>query len=150
MWRALLIFAVACSSSSGGPSAPHGKLELVAAPAVQDVAPLVASEVAKAQHDGKRLLVYVGAPWCEPCQHFHDAAAAGKLDDQFGELRLLVFDDERDGPALGRAGYTYKMIPMFALPNADGTASGKNIQGSIKGDGAVAQIAPRLHALLAP
>ncbi len=143
-WRYVLVLAIACSSR-----APHGKLELVDAPAVPDVAPLIASEVTKAQHDGKRLLVYVGAPWCEPCRHFHEAAAAGQLDDTFGSLRLLVFDDERDGPSLGRAGYGYKMIPMFAIPGADGRATGKNIQGSIKGDGAVAQITPRLQALLA-
>jgi len=129
-------------------SAPHGKLELVAAPPVQDVKPLIVQQLASAQHDGKRLLVYLGASWCEPCRHFHDAAAAGELDAQFGQLRLLVFDDDRDAKALAQAGYSDQLIPLFAIPRPDGSASEHHIQGSIKGDGAVAQITPRLQALL--
>ena len=140
--KVLLVLA-ACSS-------PHGKLELVDAPAVHDVKPLIVDQLASAQHDGKRLLVYLGASWCEPCRHFHDAAAAGELDAQFGQLRLLVFDDDRDSAALAQAGYSDRLIPLFAIPRADGTASEHHIEGSIKGDGAVAQITPRLQALLAP
>ena len=45
-------------------------------------------------------------------------------------------------------GYASEMIPLFALPAADGKASGKAIQGSIKGDGAVGNLVPRLIELL--
>ncbi len=125
------------------------RLEIVSAPAATDVAPLIATEVAAAARDQRTLLVYVGAPWCEPCRYFHAAAEAGQLDGAFGRLRLLEFDADRDTDALQRAGYASAMIPLFAVPRQDGTASGRQIAGSIKGDGAVAQIVPRLRALLA-
>jgi hypothetical protein len=70
------------------------------------------------------------------------------LDDRFGDLRIVAFDADRDDPALDAAGYRSPMLPLFALPNADGRASGKQFAGSIKGDGAVAQIAPNLRALV--
>jgi len=145
-----LVLAVAalaaCQSSHSG---PPPKLELVDAPAVADAAPLIATEYARAQRDGKRLVVYVGASWCEPCRQFHAAAEAGQLDAPFGALRLLVFDDDRDNAALEHAGYHSKLIPLFALPNPDGTSSQKQIEGSVKGADAVQQISPRLRALLA-
>ncbi|MFO0755991.1 MAG: thioredoxin [Byssovorax sp.] len=114
-----------------------------------EVAPAVKAELVRARGANKRLLVYVGATWCEPCQRFHDAAAKGELDTVFPDLRLLEFDLDRDKEALERAGYASRMIPLFALPNEDGTGSGQQIEGSIKGPGAVAQIRPRLTALLA-
>jgi thiol-disulfide isomerase/thioredoxin len=145
-----LVILVACSSSSPPPPPPSAsKLELVDAPASDDIAPVIAKEYARAAHDGKRLVVYVGASWCEPCRYFHEAAAAGKLDAKFGSLRLLEFDNDRDGAALLRAGYNSKLIPLFVLPNADGTSSNKQIEGSVKGADAVQQISPRLDALLA-
>ena len=52
--------------------------------------------------------------------------------------------------ALQRAGYISTLIPLFAFPNPDGTASERRIEGSIKGPDAVAQnLLPRLKALLA-
>lgn len=143
---AVLVLAVAAACNNA--ESAHSRLELVDAPATQDVAALVSQQLASAEAAHKRLLVYVGASWCEPCRHFHDAAAAGQLDADFGNLRLLVFDADRDTDALQHAGYVSKLIPLFALPKPDGTSSGKQIEGSIKGDGAVAQIAPRLKALL--
>jgi hypothetical protein len=144
-----IALAVAACQHAGdsSPPAPH-KLELVTAPATKDVAPLVARELARAHADHRRLLVYVGASWCEPCNHFHDAAAAGALDDAFPDLRLLVFDADRDHDALVAAGYDSELIPLFMVPADDGKASGSHIEGSIKGDGAVAQITPRLRDLL--
>ena len=142
-WLLLAIVLCACSSPS------RGKVELVDAPAAADVAPLIASELAKASRDGKQLVVYVGATWCEPCQRFHEAAAAGELDGQLGTLRLLVFDQDRDSSALVNAGYISEMIPLFAIPRPDGRASGNQIEGGIKGGGAVAQITPRLQKLIA-
>ena len=46
------------------------------------------------------------------------------------------------------AGYAARLIPLLALPLPDGRASGKQIEGSIKGEGAVMQMRPRLAALL--
>ncbi len=147
----LALVIAACQSSDRAPPPPAGKLELVDAPATaagSDVAPMIAQEVARAEHDGKRLVVYVGATWCEPCQEFHAAAAAGKLDQVFPKLRLLVFDNDRDAEVLDAAGYRSQMIPLFVLPQPDGRSSGKQIEGSIKGADAVKQISPRLEALV--
>jgi len=124
-------------------------VETIAAPADGDVQAIVQQEFARAKGEGRRLLVYVGASWCEPCQRFHDAAKAGQLDSVFPGLRLLEFDLDRDRDRLEKAGYSSRMIPLFALPRADGTASGEQIEGSIKGPQAVDQIRPRLLALLA-
>ena len=123
-------------------------VETIPAPEGGDAQELVRREVARARDEGRTLLVYVGAAWCEPCQRFHEAARAGKLDAAFPGLRLLEFDLDRDRERLRVAGYASRMIPLFALPRADGTASGEQIEGSIKGDGAVDQIAPRLRELL--
>lgn len=145
----LLLVLAACEQSAAPPPAPRGKLELVEAPGAGDVVPIIAEAVGQATRDHKQLLVYEGAEWCEPCRHFHDAAAAGQLDQTFGNLRMLVFDADRDGEALAQAGYRSELIPLFAIPRADGTPSGKQIEGAIKGQDAVAQITPRLQKLLA-
>jgi thiol-disulfide isomerase/thioredoxin len=143
-----LLLACALATACNTAEAVKSRLELVDAPAVQDAAALIAKEIVNAEHAHKRLLVYVGASWCEPCRRFHEAAASGKLDDKFGQLRLLVFDADRDSDALAKADYSWRLIPLFALPLADGRSSGRQIEGSIKGDGAVDQIAPRLQSLL--
>ena len=129
-------------------TAPH-HIDLVSAPPDGPVAPYIAAELARAKTDGRRLLVYVGATWCEPCQRFHNAAKAGQLDDVFGDLRLVEFDLDRDRDRLVVDGYHSEMIPLLALPATDGKSTGRGMQGSIKGDGAVAQMRPRLQALLA-
>jgi hypothetical protein len=136
----LLVFLAACHT------APR-HVEWVAA-TDGDVPTVVQHELARARSDGRRLLVYVGATWCEPCRRFHDATAAGKLDADLGSLRLLEFDFDRDEPRLRAAGYVSELIPLFAAPNADGRASGRQMSGSIKGDGAVGEILPRLQSLL--
>ena len=126
-----------------------GKVEFVDAPASGDLAPYVQGELAKARGEHRPLLVYVGATWCEPCQRFHRAAEAGLLDARIPGLRFLVFDLDRDRDRLRAAGYESQYIPLFALPRADGTASKRQIEGSIKGEGAVDEIIPRLQSLLA-
>ena len=149
----IALVIAACQSSDRAPPPPAPtKLELVDAPATPAGSTSrrsIAQEYARAEHDGKRLVVYIGATWCEPCQQFHAAAAAGKLDAVFGSsLRLLVFDNDRDAEALDAAGYRSQLIPLFVLPRPDGRSSGKQIEGSIKGADAVKQISPRLEALL--
>lgn len=125
------------------------KVELVPAPPGDDLPALVRGELARAHGQGRQLLVYVGASWCEPCQRFHRAAAAGLLDRDFPRLRLLELDADRDKQRLIAAGYTSRLIPLFVRPADDGRSSGRQIEGSIKGEGAVGEITPRLRALLA-
>ncbi len=126
---------------------PH--IDLVNAPGDGPIAPYVVAEQTRAKADGRRVLVYVGATWCEPCRRFHDAAAAGQLDDEFANLRLLEFDLDRDRDRLAADGYRSDLIPLIALPGPDGKGNGRGMQGSIKGDGAVPQMRPRLRDLLA-
>jgi len=137
----------AASAQPSSPRAAAQKIEWTLAPD-GPVGPLVAAELQQAKAAGRRVLVYVGATWCEPCRHFHDAVKSGVLDAQFGALRIVEFDLDRDGDRLREAGYAPKFIPLLALPGADGRATGKQMEGSIKGAGAVGQMAPRLAALL--
>jgi|SRR5580692_8003997 thiol-disulfide isomerase/thioredoxin len=118
-------------------------------PAQGDVAPIVRGEYDRARESGRRLVVYMGAPWCEPCERFHHAVENGELDAMFPTLTLLEFDADRDTDRLGVAGYSAQYIPMFALPKADGTASGKRVEGGVKGDGALRIVSEKLKGLLA-
>lgn len=156
-WRVAVFaaasLAAACSKEEPvRPEPPAAKAAFVPVEIVKttgdDVAETVRREVARAKADKRELLVYVGAKWCEPCQYFHDAATAGQLDATFPGLRLVEFDLDRDKEALDRAGYSSRMIPLFAVPREDGSGSGEQIEGSIKGPSAVQQIAPRLKELL--
>lgn len=109
-----------------------------------------ASAAQKAGNGGfTRVLVYVGATWCEPCHYFHDAVTAGKLDRELQGVLFVEFDLDQDRDALARAGYASRMIPLFALPDAAGRGTERRIFGSIKGPGATANIMPRLQKLLA-
>lgn len=119
------------------------------APDGDDLAKVVKDANAFEASNGRKLVVYVGATWCEPCQRFHKAAAAGSLDADFPDLTLLELDLDKDKDRLDRAGYSSSMIPLFVRPNVDGRASEKRFEGSIKGDGAVANISPRLKRILA-
>ncbi len=114
-----------------------------------DVAPIVRSELDKASAKGRRLVVYLGATWCEPCQKFHHAVERGELDSAFPNLTLLEFDADHDSERLRAAGYASHYIPMFALPKPDGTSSGKQVEGGVKGDQAVAVVSGKLKGLLA-
>jgi hypothetical protein len=129
------------------PAAAPG-VRLVEAPAQGSVETIVTDALKTASSAGRTLVVYVGAVWCEPCQRFHHAAEAGALDAELPRLTLIEFDLDRDRERLGEAGYAPKYIPLFALPGPDGRASGKGVEGGIKGDGAVAFIVPRLKEML--
>lgn len=143
--RACLAFVVLVAC--GGDARPR-KLQLIDAPGGGDVEPIITRELAQAVAAHDSLLVYVGASWCEPCEKFHEAAAAGQLDASLAGLRLLVFDADRDTEALEAAGYRSNLIPLFAVPRIDGRASGKQTEGAIKDRDAVTQLVPRLNALL--
>jgi thiol-disulfide isomerase/thioredoxin len=114
------------------------------------IEPWVQQQVELADAAHLRVLVYVGASWCEPCQHFHQAVEHGELNGPLNGLRFLEFDQDRDASALKVAGYVYQYIPVLALPDPDGRNHGRMISGSIKGPRAVQEnLVPRLQALLA-
>jgi thiol:disulfide interchange protein len=118
----------------------------------QPQAPLeqfVQQHVEEADASGMRVLVYVGATWCEPCKRFHKALESGQLDEALAGTKFIEFDSDRDASELRAAGYASKFIPLFSVPDQSGHASGRAIEGSVKGDGAVREdLVPRLLALL--
>ena len=103
-WLVLVVLA-ACKS------APH--LEWIDAPANGDVATLVQAELANSA--GHHVVVYVGAKWCEPCQHFHTAAQSGALAQAFPNVRFFAFDLDRDRERLLAAGYMSPLIPLLVV-----------------------------------
>lgn len=134
-------------SGAGKPSAPAplGKPVLIAG-----ASPLPAFVAEQRLLAGpQRTLVYVGASWCEPCQRFHKALLAGELDESLRGVRLVEYDLDAARGELTDNGYSSRLIPLFARPNADGRCGTARIEGSIKGEGAVAQLVPRLQQLLA-
>jgi hypothetical protein len=144
--------AASSSASASAPLvlAPRDGVHWTQAPAgVTDAAPAIREALTRASADGRALLVYVGATWCEPCQRFHHAVDQGELDSAFPRLSILAFDADRDHEALAAAGYFSRLIPLFAVPKSDGSSSGKQIEGSVKGEAAVGEITPRLRALIA-
>ncbi len=113
-----------------------------------DVTKAIAEETAVAKAQGRSVLVYVGATWCEPCQHFHHAIEAGKFDAVFGDVTFLAFDIDESRSALFAADYRSTYIPLFAVPDANGRATHRRSEGGIKGEGAADDLAQKLKTLL--
>ena len=90
------------------------------------VEPWVQEQVELAEAAHLRVLVYVGASWCEPCQRFHQAVEHGELNGPLNGLRFLEFDQDQDASALKTAGYVYQYIPVLALPDPDGRNHGRD------------------------
>lgn len=76
-----------------------------------DPAEIAKAEVERAKKDGRALIVYVGATWCEPCQRFHRAAESGEIQGDLPPIRMLEFDLDRDAERLTAAGYGSRLIP---------------------------------------
>ena len=142
------LFVIACNSSTP-PAKPVGHVDIVDAPAgTTDVAALVRDKLAETQAAHRRLVVYVGAAWCEPCQQIHAAILSHRLDADFPDLTLLAFDLDRDATALDKAGYSSELIPLFAIPNADGRSGSKREYGGRKDIDNVPLLTGKLHHLL--
>lgn len=142
--------------TSANPDAPAGSASLAPPSFLRypgpagAIEPWVQQQVEIADAAHLRVLVYVGASWCEPCQRFHAAVQKGELNGALNGLRFLEFDQDRDAGALKVAGYSYQYIPVIALPDPDGRNHGRMVSGSIKGPKAVQEnLVPRLQALLA-
>jgi thiol:disulfide interchange protein len=122
--------------------------DIVLAPAQGEVAELVEQELARSPE--RTVLVYVSASWCEPCVHLERAIESGQLRHDFPGLRLFKFDFDRDEARLAQAGYVSSLIPLLVVPEPDGRAGERRMEGSIKGPEAVAaNLVPRLRQLLA-
>ena len=147
MAAALIVLHAACQRP--GPAAARPRhVEIV--PASAGAVDLVVRQaLADARRDARRLVVYVSASWCQPCERFQAAVRAGKLDARFPDLRLLMFDHDRDSARLDAAGYEGRMIPRFVLPGADGRGTDQKTEGGTKNEDTVAiSITPRLAQLL--
>jgi thiol-disulfide isomerase/thioredoxin len=147
----------ACRQPSGQAPGDAGALAhrsgaaLVPAPVSGAAEAVVRDAVARAGADGRRVVVYAGATWCEPCQAFHHALESGEVASRFPDIDFLAFDVDRDRDRLLAAGYRWTLIPMFALPNADGRFSGEAVvQGGVRGEPSVPSISGRLDKMLAP
>lgn len=155
----VLVVLGACKNESSKPDPAHPSdtastatgVEIIELePSAEPLEAIVLREQARAAEEGRDLLIYVGATWCEPCQRFHEAVKRGELDRAFPKLRLLELDADRDRTRLMSASCTSKLIPMFARPDKRGGCDPtRAFTGSIKGPGAVANITPRLRSLLA-
>lgn len=160
---ALQISGVACNTKRDDHATSSAKAPAVAAPLRNREKPelahrgepappleqFVQQHVEEADASGKRVLVYVGATWCEPCKRFHKALASGELDKELAGTKFIEFDADKDAAELRQAGYVAKYIPLFSVPDQSGHSSGRAIAGSVKGDAAVREdLVPRLLALL--
>ena len=115
--------AMAVASASGpatDASPPRARVKVVDASEDSDVLSLVRAKRLEAKAEGRVLVVYVSATWCEPCKKLRAELASGRLDDRLAHVTLLAFDADRDGDRLGAAGYSYQFVPFVALPGADG------------------------------
>lgn len=145
----VLVALAGCSKTRPAPAQqPVGKLRLITAPSYPDAAVVIADQLAQTQAAHRKLLVYVGAKWCEPCQRFHEAAAKGEFDSALPDVDLLVFDADKDDPRLEAAGYSSRLIPLFAIPGPDGRSTGQQTEGAMKGPKMVSQLVARVQVLL--
>jgi len=113
------------------------------------VASFVQRVAKRAATSNEKVIVYVGAKWCEPCQRFKKALYAGELNDRgLSGVRFVEYDYDRDAERLAPAGYKTRYLPLFAVPKADGSTSEHRFMGARKGPGAVDFIVPRLTAIM--
>ncbi|MBS2015248.1 MAG: thioredoxin family protein [Deltaproteobacteria bacterium] len=108
------------SSAPAVPRKPGEGIKVVNAPADGDAISTIRTARLQAKAEGRVLVVYVSATWCEPCRRMKDEIHAGRLDDALGKTTLLAFDADKDGDRLASAGYKFSFIPFVALPSADG------------------------------
>lgn len=112
--------ATGALTPSGSVAKTGGKVRVIAAAQDSDALSLIRTERLRAKADGRVLVVYVSATWCEPCKKLKEEIEAGRLDERLGKTNLLAFDADKDLDRLGSAGYTFKFVPYVALPGPDG------------------------------
>lgn len=109
------------SGNGSGPApTPGGKLVVTPADADTDAISTIRTARLRAKAEGRVLVVYVSATWCDPCKKLKSEIEAGHLDNRLGKTTLLAFDADRDGERLLGAGYSFKFVPFVALAGTDG------------------------------
>jgi len=152
---AAVLLLVACTRpQAAAPPAPaidpNATVRFVTAPVDGVVSTIMAAQLERSKAEHRRVLLYAGASWCEPCRFFHEAVDRGELTGKLGALDLVAFDAQVDAERMLLSGYESQFIPLFAVPNPDGKASGRHIEGASKGAAAVNDdLVPRLKQLLA-
>ncbi|HEU4532715.1 MAG TPA: hypothetical protein VFS00_01310, partial [Polyangiaceae bacterium] len=121
------------ATSAGAPGAPRKGPTFVELPADAGLLDAIRGEARAASGAGETLVVYVGARWCKPCQHFEQALASGKLDEPLAGLRLLHVDLDARGAELAAQGYATNVIPYFVVPTPKGTPSARKFSTSTMG-----------------
>ena len=147
-----LLVVVGCTKPSPAAPAidPNATVRFVTAPMDGVVSTIILAQLERSKTENRRVLLYAGASWCEPCRFFHEAVDRGELTGTLGAVDLVAFDAQVDAERMLMSGYESQFIPLFALPNADGKASGRHIEGSTKGPTSVNDdLVPRLKELLA-
>jgi thiol-disulfide isomerase/thioredoxin len=137
------------TSTSTSTSATSSGPKLMSASQDTDALTAIRTERLKAKADGRVLVVYVSATWCEPCKRFKEELSSGRLDERLSKVTLLAFDADKDLDRLGAAGYTFKFVPFVALPGADGRPSDSQ-EATGKGSSAWRELLGKLDAWQAP
>lgn len=127
-------------AATGAPEAPKRAPHFVEVPTDAGLLDTIRGETRAAESAGETLVVYVGARWCKPCQHFERALASGRLDASLAGLRLLHVDLDARGAELGAHGYATNVIPYFTVPTAKGTPSARKFSTDAMGTEVVEQI----------
>ena len=145
--RLLILACLAASACkvSPPPLDPQATVRFVS-PDEGEVAPALVRRMAAVKD--RRLMVFLSASWCEPCQRFHQAVDRGELTGKLGQLDLVAYDAEFDAERLLMSGYEARMIPAFTVPGPDGRATARHTEGGLSGEGAVADLVPRLLEIL--
>ncbi|MBX3228205.1 MAG: thioredoxin family protein [Labilithrix sp.] len=137
--------SVAASAASSSAPAERGKVVVQAAAADGDAISIIRTARLQAKAQGRVLVVYVSATWCEPCKRLKAEIEAGSLDDRLGKTTLLAFDADKDVERLGAAGYSFKFVPYVALPGPDGQPADSQ-QATGKGSNAWKELLGKLDA----
>ncbi len=127
-------------------SAPSsGRPKIVVASEDSDALTLIRTKRLEAKAEGRVLVVYVSATWCEPCRRMKRELDSGRLDDRLAKITFLAFDADKDMDRLVAAGYSFKFVPFVALPAVAGEPA-ESQQATGKGGEAWRELLAKLDA----
>lgn len=140
----------ATSATAGGHASARDRgVRVLPASEESDALSLIRTERLKAKAEGRVLVVYASAAWCEPCRKLKEEIHAGRLDDKLAKVTLLAFDADKDTDRLASAGYKFQFIPYVALPGADGHPA-ESLEARGKGGGAWRELVGKLEEWQGP